>query len=113
MKHHKRNHSKEQAAKTKFRRSSKWMKFRKLMKAEQGSDPITGSKLTPTCNVHHKDLNFEHYEDISDKTHFVCLNKTSHDVVHFLWQSHNGWRKAVLGLVSILKDMEKLNSASA
>lgn len=105
----KRGQNKEQAAKTKFRRSSKWVKFRKHMKENQKTDPITGSRLTPTCSVHHKDLNFERYEDISDKTHFVCLNKTSHDVVHFLWNSHNGWKNALEGLRGILEDMERLN----
>lgn len=105
----KRTHSKAQAAKTKFRSSSKWIKFRKHMKGEQKTDPITGSRLTPTYSVHHKDLNEEHYQDISDPTHFVCLNKTSHDVIHFLWNSHNGWRNALDGIREILEDMERLN----
>ena len=106
---YKRNHSKLQSEKTKFRRTSKWMKFRKMMKAAQVVDPITGSRLSPTCNLHHKDLNPDHYTDISNKERFVCLNKTSHDVVHFLWQSHCGWRKAVLSLIAILKSMEQIN----
>lgn len=105
--------NKAQALKTKFRRSSKWIKFRKYMKGEQKIDPITGSRLNPTCSVHHKDLSEEHYQDISDKTRFVCLNKTSHDCVHFLWNSHNGWRNALDGLREILEDMEKINGSVA
>lgn len=86
------------------------MKFRKMIKAAQVVDPITGSRLSPTCNLHHKDLNPDHYTDISNKDNFVCLNKTSHDVVHFLWQSHNGWKVALDSLRDILEDMERLNS---
>lgn len=68
---YKRNHSKAQSAKTKFRRSAKWTKFRRTMKAKQKVDPITGSPLAPTCSVHHLDMREENYEDLSDETHFV------------------------------------------
>jgi hypothetical protein len=106
---YKRNHSKSQSLKTKFRRSAKWTKFRRHMKAKQKTDPITGSPLTPTCSVHHLDMREENYEDLSDETHFVALNATSHETCHFLWQAHGGWRHAVLSLIRILKAMERIN----
>lgn len=105
----KRNHSKSQSAKTKFRRSAKWTKFRRYMKAKQKVDPITGSSLAPTCSVHHLDMREANYENLDDETHFVALNSQSHETVHFLWQARGGWRRAVLGLIRILKDMERIN----
>lgn len=106
----KRNHSKAQAEKTRFRRSARWTKFRRRMKAKQKIDPITGSPLAPTCSVHHLDLREANYEDISDETRFVALNAQSHETIHFLWQAHGGWRNAVLSLIRILKSMERINS---
>ena len=102
-------HSKAQTAKTKFRRSAKWIKFRRNIKARQKLDPVTGSPLANTCSVHHLDLRAENYENLSEETHFVALNSQSHETVHFLWQAHCGWRKAVISLVSILKAMERIN----
>lgn len=101
--------SKAQAAKTRFRRSAKWVKFRRRIKARQRVDPITGSPLANTCSIHHLDLRAENYENISDDTLFVALNPQSHETVHFLWQAHEGWRKAVLALIWILKKMETVN----
>ena len=98
-----------QSEKTKFRRSSKWLRFRKSMKAEQKFDPVTGSRLGPTCNVHHLDLREEHYKNIDSRERFVCLNTQTHEVVHFLHQAHCGWRKAVLELVKILRNMDKFS----
>ena len=108
----KRKQSKLQAKKTKFRASSRWIRFRKHMKAKQKIDPITGSPLAPTCSIHHKDLREENYEDLSDETHFVALNPQSHGTVHFLWAAHGGWRRAVLSLITILKSMERINGTS-
>lgn len=113
MKFKKRQQSKAQSMKTKFRRSAKWTKFRRHVKSTQKTDPITGSPLAPTCSVHHLDMREENYEDLSDETHFVALNSQSHETIHFLWQSHGGWRSAVLSLIRILKAMERINSSVA
>lgn len=108
----KRKQSKAQSAKTKFRRSAKWTKFRRHMKSSQKVDPITGSPLAPTCSVHHLDMREENYEDLSNESHFVALNAQSHETVHFLWQARGGWRRAVLSLITILKSMERINGTS-
>lgn len=107
---YKRTRSKAQAAKTKFRRSARWVKFRRYMKAKQKVDPITGSTLSPTCSIHHLDLREANYEDLSDETHYVALNPQSHETVHFVWAAHGGWRRAVLSLIRILKAMERINA---
>ena len=102
-----------QKLKTKFRGSKEWKEFRAHMRDKQKVDPITGAKLTRMANLHHKDLNEDHYTDISDESHFVFLNQAMHKTVHslFLKSDPKAWRKRVLALIRILKDMERINSA--
>ena len=107
----KRNHSKAQAAKTKFRRSSKWMKFRKYMKEKQKFCAVTGSKLGPTANLHHINLDETQYENIECEKNFIFLSKTAHEVVHWLWgKGTNDWRGRLKALWRILYRMEQVNT---
>lgn len=101
-----------QKDKTKFRASKKWKEFRDRKRKEQKVDPITGAKLTRMANLHHLDLNEEHYEDLSDESNFIFLNQAMHKVVHalFLKSKPREWRKRVLALIKILKEMENINS---
>lgn len=101
-----------QKDKTKFRASKKWKEFRDRKRREQKVDPITGAKLTRLANLHHLDLNETHYEDLSDESHFVFLNRKTHETVHFLFSKSQPrqWRKRVLALIKILKKMENINS---
>lgn len=76
----------KQKAKRKFRASKAWKDFREEKKQEQGGlDPITGTKLTKTSNLHHRrlDLDETDYEDISDKENFVFLLHDCHKVLHW------------------------------
>lgn len=101
-----------QQKKTKFRTTKKWKDFRDKIRKQQVNDPVTGSKLTRMANLHHKDLDENNYEDLSDESHFVFLNKMTHDTVHFLFSKKDPkrWRKRVLELIKILKSMEQINS---
>ena len=100
-----------QKEKQKFRASKKWRDFRDKKRKEQKVDPITGAKLSRLANLHHLDLNEEHYEDLSDESHFVFLNQAMHKTVHalFLKSKPREWRKRVLALIKILKQMERIN----
>ena len=100
-----------QKEKQKFRASKKWKDFRDKKRKEQKVDPITGAKLSRLANLHHLDLNEEHYEDLSDESHFVFLNQAMHKTVHamFLKSKPREWRKRVLALIKILKQMERIN----
>lgn len=100
--------SKAQNKKSKFRSTSTWKKFRKSMKDKQKTDIITGKPLLKGFNLHHCDLNEEHYEDISKEDNFVCLNKTTHEVVHWLFRYKN-WREVLQNLYKLLEKMEKIN----
>lgn len=107
----KRNHSKAQAAKTKFRSSSKWIKFRRHMKAKQNDICfVTGTRLTRTANLHHICTDPEKYEDLTDEENFVFLSLTSHRTIHWLWgNGNNDWRGRIKKIVEILERMEKAN----
>lgn len=99
------------AERKKFRYTETWKNFRKRLIVKQKVDPITGSKLGKLANCHHMDLDDEHYTDVSDESHFVMLNKLSHDVVHFFFLKSDpkAWRKRIKGLIKILEKMEELN----
>lgn len=74
-----------QKMKTKLRNSKAWKDKRKIFKKDQKIDPITLKPLTNHFNLHHRNLNEKDYCDLSNDGHFVALNPTSHDLVHFLF----------------------------
>ena len=107
---YKRTRSKAQAAKTKFRRSARWMKFRRYMKAKQKVCAVTGKSLGPTANLHHLCMDETQYENLDDESHFVFLSKTAHECVHWLWgKGNNDWRGRLKALWKILYRMERIN----
>lgn len=97
-----------QKNKRNFRASSKWKDFRKKIKEKQKVDFITGKPLYAGFNLHHLDLDEKHYEDISNEDNFVCLNRKSHDLVHFLFR-YKEWRKLLKNIETLLERMEKIN----
>lgn len=103
--------SENEKRKNKFRRSVKWKKFRKELKKSQKFDPITGSRLTTRSTCHHLDLHIENYEKISEERQ-VMLNPESHDVLHYFYGNElnrHDWRKRVLNLIRLCKQMDKYN----
>lgn len=100
-----------QKEKTKFRSTKAWKEFRARMREKQKTDPVTGAKLTRQSNLHHMDLNEDHYTDISDESHFVFLNNATHKCVHFLFlkSKPKEWRNRLERLIPILEEMERLN----
>lgn len=74
-----------QKLKRKVRSSKEWKELRHKMKSSQKLDPLTLRPLTSGFNLHHRDLDEKNYADLRDTSHFVCLNKMSHDVLHFAY----------------------------
>lgn len=97
-----------QKNKRNFRASKKWKDFRKKMKEKQKVDFITGKPLYAGFNLHHLDLDEKHYEDISNEDNFICLNRKSHDLIHFLFR-YKEWRQLLKNIETLLERMEKLN----
>lgn len=104
-----------QAEKRKFRASREWKEFRDKMREKQKVDPVTGQKLTRMANLHHKCLDEEKYEDISDEDNFVFVNHLTHKVIHFFFSKSNPsqWRERWERLKPILESMEKINTVPA
>lgn len=76
-----------QRKKRNFRASKIWKCFRHQKHVEQnGIDPITLKKLRKGCNLHHRNLSEEDYEDISHPEDFVMLNKATHDFCHEIYR---------------------------
>ena len=103
---------KDQAYKRRFRSTKRWKEFRKAMGEKHGVSFISGNKLTKTWQLHHCDLDPEHYEELDDESRFYCLSNNDHKVVHalFVKSKPREWRKRVLRLIRVLKTMEFLNS---
>lgn len=99
--------TKEAKLKTKFRQSSKWKNFRKYMKKRQGVDFVTQKPLLSGFQLHHEDMSAENYENLNPDN-FVCLNRTTHKVCHWLFRYTN-WREILSNLYIILEKMERLN----
>ena len=101
-----------QQKKRKFRDTKRWKEFREHMKELQGNTcQVTGARLTRLWQLHHMDLDEEHYENLIEEN-FVCLSWNMHKVVHalFVKSRPREWRKRVMRLILILKRMEALNS---
>lgn len=95
--------------KAKFRRSAKWLSFRRKLKYKRKYDELTQKPLLPGWNLHHKKLDESSYEDISDEQHFSCLNKMSHKMLHWFY---NYWIKDPLiidRLKELLESMKEIN----
>lgn len=73
-----------QQKKTKFRQSSPWKKLRAKLKAERQIDELTQLPLQSGWSLHHMDMNEAHYTKISDKSKFMCLNRKSHEILHWI-----------------------------
>lgn len=87
------------------------MKFRKRMKAKQKVCQLTLRPLLKGFSLHHMKMDEEFYEDISDENNFKCLNKKSHEVVHFLYRYYINDEDIIKRLEYILKDMKRVNSS--
>lgn len=76
-----------QKKKRNFRASKKWKDFRHKKNVEQkGIDPVTKKKLRKGCNLHHRNLKEEDYENITNEEDFVLLNKATHDFLHEIYR---------------------------
>lgn len=97
----------ESKQKSKFRQSAKWKKFRSMMKKSCKVDFVTQKPLLKGFQVHHADMRIENYTDLTPEN-FFTLNKTSHEIVHFLFR-YEDWRGCLKRIKIILEKMEQLN----
>ena len=95
---------------TQFRNSLEWKLFkRKMSQLQDGKCAVSGRVLTAHAALHHLDLDPEHYEQLTDESHFVYLSHDIHDAVHTLYKCPVGWRKALENISVIMQRMDELN----
>lgn len=76
-----------QKKKRNFRASKKWRDFRhKINVKQKGIDPITGKKLIKGCNLHHRNLSADEYENLDNDDDFVLLNHATHEALHWVYR---------------------------
>ena len=102
-----------QKDKNKFRRSKKWTDFRKKLRKERKVDALTGKALTPRANLHHMDLDEDHYTNLTNEDNFLFLNTQSHEIIHFFYghgKNRKDWRALIAKLVELLELHDKINN---
>lgn len=97
----------ESKAKSKFRQTSKWKKFRAFIKKSRKIDFVTGKPLLKGWQLHHANMQIGMYGNLNPEN-FYALNKTTHELIHFLWR-YTEWRKLLEQIRIILEKMEQLN----
>ena len=98
-----------QKDKTKFRQSIKWKKFKTYIKKTRKLDCITLYPLRKGWNLHHLNLNEEHYTDLSNETHFEPLNRKTHETIHFLYNYYAKDKEIIDRLRDLLERMYEIN----
>ena len=97
----------ESKEKAKFRRTATWKKFRQRMRSKNKVDFVTQKPLLKGFQVHHCDMRLENYKELKEEN-FYCLNKTTHEMIHFLFRYTN-WRELLERIKIVLEKMESLN----
>lgn len=104
--------AKKDDPKVTFRRSKVWKTFREKLRKQQKKDPVTGSPLTKTFNLHHLCLDPKEYSNIEDDSRFIGVNSTTHDVIHYFYgdsQRKHDWRTRLARITEILELMDEIN----
>lgn len=92
--------------KDKFRNTTEWKDFRNKFK--NSIDPITLRKVPKRFQLHHMCLSPVLYTDLNPK-HFLPLNGTTHDILHYLYSYYRKDRKILKRLQKCLDLMVELN----
>ena len=100
--------SAESKAKSKFRQTGKWKKFRAFIKKARKVDFVTQKPLLKGWQLHHANMQIGMYDNLNPDN-FYALNKTTHELVHFLYR-YTDWRELLERIRTILEKMEQLNS---
>lgn len=91
--------------KAKFRATKRWKEFRKFAdNFYRYQDPITLKKLYKGHNLHHMDLNAANYTNTDNVLNFLPLNKTTHEMLHWLY-SYYKTDPAILDRIKYYLDM--------
>jgi hypothetical protein len=98
-----------QKQKRNFRATAAWKKFKNRLKANRKVDALTLKPLRAGWNCHHMDLADRNYTDLSDETHFLTLNKMSHEVLHAILRYALADPDYLKRLEKIVEEHRKIN----
>lgn len=96
-----------------FRNTHAWREFRRRMfMLNNGLDYITRLPLLANYNVHHIDMSFDKYTDLSDMNRFCVLNEDTHSFIHWLYNMYKLDNTVLDRVNKLITDMHKysLNS---
>lgn len=111
-----------QEEKSWFRTTHTWVDFRKTFEVDtykelkngkkkpiKTVDYLTGNPLKKGYQLHHIDLNPQHYTDLI-REHFIPLNPQSHDTLHWAYTQMCKDRDFINRFVDLLNRMYEINN---
>ena len=111
-----------QEEKSWFRTTHAWVDFRKTFEVDtykelkngkkkpiKAVDYLTGNPLKKGYQLHHMDLNSEHYTDLI-REHFIPLNPQSHDTLHWAYTQMCKDKDFINRFVDLLNKMYEINN---
>ena len=90
-----------------FRKSAAWKEFKHRCRLHTSKDFITKQPLDRTWNLHHLDLNVQHYDDISEMDKFLPLNESTHKLIHELYKLYKKDPKVLDRINAVLEKMKE------
>lgn len=98
-----------QKAKKKFRQTKEWKNFRKLMFSKSGKvDRITQKPLRKGWQLHHLLLDETRYSELNEEN-FICLNRQTHETIHWLFRYFQKDTAVIERLQKIMQKMKEIN----
>jgi hypothetical protein len=101
-----------QKMKRNFRATKPWKNLKNKLKKERKVDELTGKPLRAGWNLHHIDLDDTHYKDISNENNFMCLNKQSHEFLHWFMRYALSDPDIMKRLEEIIEEHKRINKMS-
>ena len=98
-----------QQKKTKFRQSYKWKRLRNRLKEERVNDELTDEPLQPGWSLHHIDMNENHYFNITNEDNFMCLNRQTHEFLHWLLRHYKRNPEILDNLRAVCEKHKEIN----
>lgn len=99
----------QEREKKRFRQRKEWLEFREQQRKKRKIDGITGRKLVKCYELHHMDLNPEHYTNL-DEENFIPLNKNTHKFIHWLYPYFLEDEGVIDRLREVLLQMKRINT---
>lgn len=111
-----------QEEKSWFRTTHAWVDFRKTFEVDtykelkngkkkpiKAVDYLTGNPLKKGYQLHHMDLNSQHYTDLI-REYFIPLNPQSHDTLHWAYTQMCKDKDFINRFVDLLNKMYEINN---